>query len=573
MPHLTGRLVRCFKSLDLRFKRSDQEAKFKSHLDKQVSDSLMVCSMCVLVVCLVNGVTEYLPQASREDLPFTWHVSDPRTLYFSGYIFLLVEIVVLIGMPAVARMCGRASCISAENLGIAGLSIWVLANVMSTRWYGTYIYGERSDAIWASEELDSEFNFVLQSMIVMAISCSYVPIRSCVSWIYLAFALLTYLGMLTVVGSAFPQHAMYRCGILCFMFFTMWIGSHRQEWNTREKWLAQELCVDQQSQLRARERVTQAMQQVGGLLSDVVLELSAELRITNTDQRHRAVFGRDIEGYSILDFMHDRDKGRFQQAVEVTSRDNIMQSVPTTLSSALGEVPAHLTIVTTRCDHPRYLVSVQTGDAMAHTEVRSENTTVHTAFEALPSPLSGPEHSRQLALSSGVEISCQFDALDKDFKIMKQTAGWLEHLCGGVRCDSLTEVLQGDLLEDFRSFVRQNVSPVLQGTPHSGTSRKVYGEVEGMAPDGKTVYTAVMVLTLLDPDSAFDETEGSYRVELSWAVLPSQKPSPPLRWGRSQSEAGKTLPSISKEPEENALLQTRGSAATSTSLGPHARSL
>eukprot|EP00444_Apocalathium_aciculiferum_P059961 CAMPEP_0183605120 /NCGR_PEP_ID=MMETSP0371-20130417/182292_1 /TAXON_ID=268820 /ORGANISM="Peridinium aciculiferum, Strain PAER-2" /LENGTH=386 /DNA_ID=CAMNT_0025817225 /DNA_START=122 /DNA_END=1282 /DNA_ORIENTATION=+ len=386
----------------------------------------------------------------------------------------------------------------------------------------------------------------------------------------------------------------------------MWIGSHRQEWNTREKWLAQELCVDQQSQLRARERVTQAMQQVGGLLSDVVLELSAELRITNTDQRHRGVFGRDIEGYSILDFMHDRDKGRFQQAVEVTSRDNIMQSVPTTLSSALGEVPAHLTIVTTRCDHPRYLVSVQTGDAMAHTEFRSANTTVYTSFEALPSPVSGPEHRRQLALSSGVEISCQFDALDKDFKIMKQTAGWLErqlalssgveiscqfdaldndfkimketagwveHLCGGVRCDSLAEVLQGDLLQDFRSFVRQNVSPVLQGTPHSGTSRKVYGEVEGMAPDGKTAYTAVMVLTLLDPASAFDETEGSYRVELSWTVLPSQKPSPPLRLGRSQSEAGKTLPSISEEPEENALQQTRGSAATSTSLGPHARSL
>mmetsp|Transcript_121705 Transcript_121705/g.389540 ORF Transcript_121705/g.389540 Transcript_121705/m.389540 type:complete len:574 (+) Transcript_121705:49-1770(+) len=570
MPHLTGRLVRCFKSLDLRFKRSDQEAKFKSHLDKQVSDSLMVCSMCVLVVCLVNGVTEYLPQASREDLPFTWHVSDPRTLYFSGYIFLLVEIVVLIGMPAVARMCGRASCISAENLGIAGLSIWVLANVMSTRWYGTYIYGERSDAIWASEDSDAEFNFLLEGMLVTATTCLYVPIRSCVSWIYLAVVLVAYLGGITVVGSAFPQHAMYRCGILCFMFFTMWIGAHRQEWNAREKWLAQELCDDQQSQLHAREKVTKAMQQVGGLLSDVVLELSAELRITNADQRHRGLFGRDVEAHSILDFMHDRDKERFQHAVEIASCDNIMQSVPTTLSSALGEVPAHLTIVTTRCDHPRYLVSVQTGDAMAHTESRSENTTVRTSFEALPSPLVGPEHIRHLVLSSGVEISCEFDALDKDFKIMEHSAGWLEHLCGGVRCDSLTEVLQGDLLEDFRSFVRQQVLPVLRGTPHSGTSRKVYREVEGMAPDGKTVYTAVMVLTLLDPATAFDETEGSYRVGLSWAFSPSQKPSPPTQWGRSQSEAGKTLPSISEEPVENALQQTRGSAATSTSLGSHA---
>mmetsp|Transcript_111657 Transcript_111657/g.301222 ORF Transcript_111657/g.301222 Transcript_111657/m.301222 type:complete len:574 (-) Transcript_111657:306-2027(-) len=573
MPCQSGSLVRCFKSLDLRFKISEQEAKFKRHLDKQVSGSVMVCIMFIGGVYLVTFLQKYLAQISREDLPFTWHSSDPRTLIFSTDLFVLVTCGALFGVLCVSRMDGRYSCISAENLGIAGVSMYLLASGVGTRWCAAYIYGERSDAIWASEELDSEFNFVLQSMIVMAISCSYVPIRSCVSWIYLAFALLTYLGMLTVVGSAFPRSAIYRFALLCFMFFTMWSGSHRQEWNTSEKWLAQELCVDQQSQLRARERVTQAMQQVGGLLSDVVLELSAELRITNTDQRHRGVFGRDIEGYSILDFMHDRDKGRFQQAVEVTSRDNIMQSVPTTLSSALGEVPAHLTIVTTRCDHPRYLVSVQTGDAMAHTEVRSENTTAHTSFEGLPWPMSGPEHSRQLALSSGVEISCQFDALDKDFKIMKQTAGWLEHLCGGVRCDSLTEVLQGDLLQDFRSFVRQNVSPVLQGTPHSGTSRKVYGEVEGMAPDGKTAYTAVMVLTLLDPASAFDETEGSYRVELSWTVLPSQKPSPPLRLGRSQSEAGKTLPSISEEPEENALQQTRGSAATSTSLGPHARSL
>ncbi|CAE8591385.1 unnamed protein product, partial [Polarella glacialis] len=292
---------------------------------------------------------------------------DPHYLYYGAHLFQI----------ALASFTGTLTLLRYRFAWLRSLdwelvmtahSIVVLVGAYSVSlWYVTALYG-------APHGIDvscscGEQGIILGSSLVLWGVTVAVPVRCCRLWLIPATAVITYVVFMSAAGAPDPYAVQLLLPeLLCFCFFSMY-GARRHEWHVREKWLGQRQLQAQAAApwlqfvvLEGHAAIKRAMEMLAGTLSDIVVELSADLMVKNTGSVvHDSFFMTSVGGlYFPEELASPADKDRLLELFGRARLSGVLESCPMQLKRGKGQdFEVQVMVVAVASEMPMYLVGIR----------------------------------------------------------------------------------------------------------------------------------------------------------------------------------------------------------------------
>eukprot|EP00931_Biecheleriopsis_adriatica_P108106 TRINITY_DN82444_c0_g1_i1.p1 TRINITY_DN82444_c0_g1~~TRINITY_DN82444_c0_g1_i1.p1 ORF type:complete len:540 (+),score=74.65 TRINITY_DN82444_c0_g1_i1:173-1792(+) len=251
--------VRCQKlvgRMDLRFEDPAEEALFKKHLEDQLRRSYACCVLIVGLLLLVSFCTFLYYEA-------TFNVHGIGFAYGAQFVYMIIFasfILLYLTVPIAIWFCRHPRWFrcSGENVLCMIACASCLAAVSQPRRIAM-VCNERADDAFSQEylSLTGDSHDILLILIVVAMLCLFLPIRSCRIWVCSATAILTQI----ISQSVYPLEQGPRfLDMLAFLWLNLCslYGAHTIESDIRQKWRAKRVVKDQNTILDSQKELLQS---------------------------------------------------------------------------------------------------------------------------------------------------------------------------------------------------------------------------------------------------------------------------------------------------------------------------
>ncbi|CAE8680154.1 unnamed protein product [Polarella glacialis] len=351
-----------FRPADLRFWDSKLEAAFMDDLQPQVLKSIIGTSLVIILLC-ISGLSTDFQNLSASDMASSGGqglLQDPRYLYYGAHLFQI----------AVASFTGALSLLRINfawlrsldwELVVTAHSIVLLVGSYSlSEWYVAALYG--APHVIKLSCSCSEQAIILSSSLGLWGLTVVSSVRCCRLWLTPATAVITYVVFRSAAGAPDPFAVQLLLPeLLCLCFFSMY-GARRHERHVREKWLGQRQLRAQAAVLEDNAAIKRAMEMLAGTLSDIVVELNADLMVKNTGSVvHDSFFMTSVGGLCFPEELASpADKDRLLELFGRARLSGVLESCPMQLKRGKGQdFEVQVMVVAVASEMPMYLVGIR----------------------------------------------------------------------------------------------------------------------------------------------------------------------------------------------------------------------
>ena len=318
--HVKERVKEHLVPFDLRFPCRDAEYCFRKDLEEDLVRTSCIGSVIYVVGLVYAVIPMYMSAVNDENYPFQWTHGDPRTQYFSIRILHLICVGTISVTSLLRWLLGRLKDWNWEYM-VVGLPSCVLASTsFCIPWHVATLWNRDPAYVWGEDVRGTELlNCLVLDACLTAMSL-FLPIRSCILWVVFVSALLPFVVIVHVNGSAFPTDAGNSIFTLSGLALLAFLGARRAEQSLREKWKAQRQVAQQQEELDLRYT---AVSRILDRFCDCVVLLGPppDFQILEPNPRLAALLlytdGRNLVGSSILNYMASaEDSSRMVSALQ-----------------------------------------------------------------------------------------------------------------------------------------------------------------------------------------------------------------------------------------------------------------
>lgn len=369
----------------LRFGKNEDEQGFKVSVQESLGPPLLIGSAFASITILAALLSALRTAPPYHDKPFAWVTGDPRTLFFASHLAAILLGAVVAAL-ALWRNCLKCCTrfLDLEWIGVAyGVCLLGLLWPQSA-WYSARMMGVSPEEVWDSKMDQSEVTTLVQKGLVLIGTAVFLPIRACVMWVIPFSAVLIYLLVVNLVGSADPTVMPWNVLRLCLTALLCFIASCRNECYMRERWMLQHRLMEREADVRESSALAGAYQLVTGALCDVVMQLSHDLTFQAADSSLELYFGRALEGVQLLEFLNQEDQQRLIALLhEAAESEGALFSIVVAIENNTGIVEAAISLVDTGLHAPKYIVGVSSqeapGNSLQRGKISAEDFTLDTA--------------------------------------------------------------------------------------------------------------------------------------------------------------------------------------------------
>ncbi|CAE8583390.1 unnamed protein product [Polarella glacialis] len=185
-------------------------------------------------------------------------------------------------------------------------------------------------------------------------------VRCCLLWMLPGSALIALVGFTFAVGAPngedyfweWPQFLV----LCCFKLYGAW----QNEGHVRDKWLAQRRIQEQAAYFADQAAVRSSIELLTGTLSDIVLEINADMTImTPRSVMHDSFFGASVGGKNFTELACPEDRDRLLELLQRASRSHVLESCPMRLVRHRRDFEAQVMAVAVLCKVPLFVVGIR----------------------------------------------------------------------------------------------------------------------------------------------------------------------------------------------------------------------
>lgn len=357
-------LATIMRTIDIRFNSVD-EALYRASHEPQLMRQMAVAS----VILMISSLGFFR-------LELQWDTEDPRMLcQFMGLLGNAMWLSQL-GFVLLRLWKGWFQHVVVEYVAICVCGYFLIWICLRYEWYALRAYGKQpQDFPWELRSPpDPETKLVLSLGMAMIGVCLWMPIRSHMSWMLIALAIVVFC-FAALLGSPvdYPSSEnAFNLLILCLL--THW-GAYRQDRQVREKWLAEHQVEAQRDLLQTQE---QAAYRMLDHLCDSWLHITPDSTIIQQSSRMSAMLfltgQQQLQGSTLREHLaSEEDQCRFREAVQQISMDVInTETMSLHLRDARGyefQVHAYLSCFHATIGEPRILIGFTEASEREHDPV------------------------------------------------------------------------------------------------------------------------------------------------------------------------------------------------------------
>lgn len=403
----------CTHAMDLGFSSLEDEATFKRLLMARASTPGLLLFIVFFLITAAQGTVFYASEAGRDDQPFRWEASDPRSATFGIDLFVCIFVLLFITTTHLRMRLELLRSRDWEVPWIGAAVLIIVLNTVGNRWHIAAFYRRCPADVWLGDVDAVEHTTLQRSEAFTLGACLFLPVRCCMLWVLPACAVCSFVVVSLSAGTPYPAgQALNLCAlfIICASaFFAALLlersarvklaassqsqdsscspqskqtsGSSRvlffaQHDEDRDHGLdndslmlvqEQELVVgSEEKRLEVHGKDTMSsemdwrMQALMDARCDAILKLSIDLRICDSGAAEEAFFGRHVEGRLFTLMIGQGHKTRFVRLLNKTYLSRCIHSLSVPLIFACGPVKHRLSVVDTGRAEPRYLIGVST---------------------------------------------------------------------------------------------------------------------------------------------------------------------------------------------------------------------
>ncbi|CAE8711377.1 unnamed protein product [Polarella glacialis] len=355
---------RCFKvrALDIRFEPR-LESAFKEHLQPLIRKRTGYACLALGLLGVVGVASSFNAETTRQDLPFTWGKLDARTMYFGTQFFGIGAAFLIAVLSVMPSCCWWLRWLDWELIMTGyGVLFMVCSYMMNYKYVaGLYEDGLKTAPL-AFEPGCSCGTQRLLFGLAAAISgaTASLRVRCCLLWMLPGSALIAHVGFTFAVGGSngddffleWPQFLVFCC-------FNMY-GAWQNEGHVRDKWLAQRRIQEQAADFADQAAVRSSIELLTGTLSDIVLEINADMTIMTTGSvMHDSFFGASVGGKNFTELACPEDRDRLLELLQRASRSHVLESCPMRLVRHRRDFEAQVMAVAVLCKVPLFVVGIR----------------------------------------------------------------------------------------------------------------------------------------------------------------------------------------------------------------------
>lgn len=440
------------------------------------------------------------------------------------------------------------------------------------------MWGVRPEDVWREDTRAAEGRTVLAIDAVVASTCLFLPIRSCILWIMPLGAWSSFTALTLGVGSPWPGNEILFPSLLAFLLTFAYCGAHEKERNARQRWIAQHVCHQQQGVIQENSALAQGMQDLAEHFCNIVIKLDEDLRAFGVDQSHKEFFQLQMQGRSLADVIAAEDQERYSALMSQVTASRIPGCITVTLRRESGSLDATLLVVPIGVKTLKYLVGARVehevmlpcaGDETTPVIQQPTDSQFHHYSVSEFSAFSG--QPMQIADFGSTEFKFNFCALSTE---VIDCSAHFDRLFGylfppGSDCSHLfCRSANRDLWRQFQDGVNRLTALECGGISSLGSEAVITVQGVVFLEHHPVQYTATCSIALMrvddamrvDDDSLIGNDDGTWMV--AHAVLTDVK----VYFSLARPYSGSSKPHISRQIVSGAAAGLSGSSSRPLSL-------
>lgn len=351
---------------DLRFKDQETEASFKASIEPEVLRFGVLGALILEVLVPLTLVPVYIEEADNTSNPYDMSSWDVRTLMLILWLmcFALMGLFIIVGVLRIWRDWFQNW--NWEAIFVCMITYYSLNLALANFWHMPLIFGKHPTQVWAHDARGAEVYILLALDGIMTVTAMYIPIRSCVLWVLHLCGVGSYMCMLVVVDSVFPDDRFKSVCSIVALTVIAYHGAYRNEKQRREKWIALQQVIEatevvkqQETQIAETTALVKGLRSVANALCDIIVKLTEDLRVCGTEAMLDAFFEQKMEGRLFSEVLADGDCLRFKALVSTVSSEQVHACMPVTIRKKSSICEASLLLVDTGRSMPRYFLGIR----------------------------------------------------------------------------------------------------------------------------------------------------------------------------------------------------------------------
>jgi len=212
--------ARCTAKLDLRFPCSQAEAAFKANYERQLVRTSIIVGCVYICVIAFTIIPPILATAS----------------FCSVWACFIVLVAVYVALGTAFVFWQWFLCLNWELFSVMVVVVSLVMLPFVSCWYMPKVFGYGHHTVLG----DPEMSMVLTMVTILSVNFNLSPIRSCVLWMPVVCANMTFVLAVLIAGSQVPEQVPKNFAILLILSVLGWWSAWRYEVHIREKWITRQ---------------------------------------------------------------------------------------------------------------------------------------------------------------------------------------------------------------------------------------------------------------------------------------------------------------------------------------------